>query len=643
MKYRADIDGLRALAIIPVVLFHAGYDLFSGGFVGVDVFFVISGYLITAILIKDMKKGEFSLSSFYERRARRILPAYLFMMIVVLICGYHLFLSSEFKSLAESMLASLGFVSNIYFWQESGYFSIQSEYSPFLHTWSLSVEEQFYIFFPIGLLILHKYFSERIIFTLIILTLGLSFIVSIIAMKLSISAVFYLLPSRAWELLMGSILAIGIIPIIKNKIAIEVISFTGFCMIISAVFLYSKNTLFPGTAALLPVLGTVFIIYSGQEGRITYIGRLLSTKPFVFVGGISYSLYLWHWPIFVFMKNIYGEVLPNHLLVLAVILSFLAAWFSLNIIERPFLRKMFLPQKKSILIASSLSLIGAMAFCFHLISNNGYPQRFEKNVLIAESALNDYSSRRLDCHIQKGDSISYENKCVFGSDAQPSYAFWGDSHSVELSDSLGQYAKTIGVSGLHISYSSCPPSQGFKWLSRPLCGVHNAKILKGLRNDEGIKTVFLIARYNSYVRDEEMTKKMLDGLEQTIVGLKSSGKKVVIIYPIPRSNGVTPLDVARLIHRDLNVNNYSLPIEEYNLQNKGIITRLDEVVKNNLVNAIYPAEVLCRDNISCKFYINGKITHFDDDHLSLSGAKLFNSILIQHLAETKKMAVTDYE
>lgn len=638
MKYRADIDGLRALAIIPVVLFHAGYNLFSGGFVGVDVFFVISGYLITAILIKDMKEKEFSLSRFYERRARRILPAYIFMMAVVTVCGYYLFLASEFKSLAESALASLSFVSNFFFWKNSGYFSIQAESSPFLHTWSLSVEEQFYIFFPLGLMFLYKYFNQKVIHILILAALILSFMISVVGMEYSISAVFYLLPSRAWELLVGAIIATGVIPNLKNKAINEFLSLIGFLMILSAMFLYTKYTIFPGKAALLPVIGTALIIYSGLLGKKTYIGELLSLRPFVIIGGISYSLYLWHWPIFVFMKNIYGELVPSYVVVVAVLISFLCAWISMHMIEKPFLTKRFLPMKKSLLVVSVFSLVSAMTICLILILSNGFPDRFDEKVLTAEFALNDFSQRRKDCHVEKRNSILYDDKCIFGSDVQPTYAFWGDSHSVELSDSLGKQSEIIGISGVHISYSSCPPSQGFSWLSRPMCSAHNLEVLNGLVRNDDIKTVFLIARYNSYVRDQDMTKSMLNGLEETIKSLQISGKKVVVIYPIPRSKGVTPLDIARIIHRNSDVNDYFITMDEYTHQNKKILPELDRIVEDNLVDVIYPTEILCRNKKTCGFFIDGKVTHFDDDHLSLSGAKLFVPSLLKHLMPNNEKA-----
>lgn len=634
MKYRADIDGLRALAIIPVVLFHAGSGLFSGGFVGVDVFFVISGYLITSILVRDLGEGRFSLSCFYEKRARRILPAYIFMMLIVSMCGYHLFLASELKNLAESMLSSLGFISNIFFWRNSGYFSIQAESSPFLHTWSLSVEEQFYIFFPLGLMFLYKYFNKKTIYIVLIFTLFISLMISIVGMERSVQAMFYLLPSRAWELLVGAVLALGVVPVVRSKALNELLSIAGFLMIIIAIFLYSKNTLFPGAAALLPVIGAALIIHAGALGNLTYIGKMLSLKYFVFIGGISYSLYLWHWPIFVFIKNLHGDVIRWDMMILGIVLSLIIAWLSTIMIEKPFIKKRILSQKKPLLLASFTSIIVSMTICLFLIVNDGFPGRFEEHVLEAESSLSDFSQRRNNCHAGRGNPIPYADKCIFGSDVKPSYAFWGDSHAVELSDSVGQYASMIGISGLHISYSSCPPSQGYSSAVRPMCEKHNTEVLEGLISDVGIKTVFMIARYSSYTRTNKSKEAMFKGFEETIRKLKKSGKDVVIIYPIPKAEGIAPLAIARKLSRNDDISNYSISLHEYSLQNVDVLSKLDDIVSAFSVDTIKPTDVLCSDQVSCKFYIHGDVTHFDDDHLSLSGAKLFLPKIIEHIVKT---------
>jgi peptidoglycan/LPS O-acetylase OafA/YrhL len=632
MNYRADIDGLRSLAVLPVLFFHAGFNLFSGGFVGVDIFFVISGYLITMILMKDIANGKYSLAGFYERRARRILPAYITMLVVVSAVAYLLFLPSEFQSLSESMFSSLAFFSNVYFWNNSGYFSIQAEYSPLLHTWSLSVEEQFYIFFPILLAFLYKIYNGKYLVKFVVFAFFTSLLLSILLMSYSKSGVFYLLPTRAWELLAGSLLALGVIPKIKNKVSAEIISMLGFTLIIYSVFTYTKQISFPGANALIPVLGAVMIIAAGNNSHDTNIKKLLSSKIFVYVGLISYPLYLWHWPIFTFIKNIYGHSPTLLIIWCGISLSFVLSWISYTFIEKPFRDKKILAKQKPILITSGVTIVTAMICSLVVIQQNGFPQRFANEVLIAEQSVNDSSTERSKCHIPKRNTISYQDKCVFGDvSVEPSYAFWGDSHSVELSDVLGKELADKKVSGIHISYSSCPPSQGFSWVSRPLCSVHNKEVLHGLKSDKNIKTVFLIARYNSYIKDIDMTDLMLTGFYETIDKLQDSGKEVIVIYPIPRSTGVTPLDIARNIDRNISNDNYFLSLSEYYKQNQKIQKQLDEIVTATNASVIKPEEVLCSDNKKCKFYINGTITHFDDDHLSLEGAKLFLPKLLEFI------------
>lgn len=262
MQYRADIDGLRSIAIIPVVLYHAGVSLFRGGYVGVDVFFVISGYLITSILLEDIEKNRFSLELFYFRRAKRIFPALFFLLFISYFLCYYLFVPEDFKRFAKSFVATLLFSSNIIFWRESGYFDINSELKPLLHTWSLSVEEQFYIFFPLFLYFMTKKLRKKLNLTIIAI-FAISLFISIWGVYNKPSATFYLLPTRAWELMLGAILAIGVLKPINTKFAREALSFFGFLLIVISIFFYDKNTLFPGYAALLPCLGTFLIIYTG--------------------------------------------------------------------------------------------------------------------------------------------------------------------------------------------------------------------------------------------------------------------------------------------------------------------------------------------------------------------------------------------
>lgn len=330
MKYRREIDGLRAVAVIPVILFHAGFEIFRGGYVGVDVFFVISGYLITCILIDELERGEFSISRFYERRARRILPALFVVMLACLPAAWLLLLPAEFKDFSQSLVAVSLFVSNIFFWHESGYFDTIAEFKPLLHTWSLAVEEQYYILFPLFLLAAWR-FGKR----LIKIQLLMVFILSLGLAQWSVgshpSATFFLLPTRAWELILGSFVALyanvnsrEVQPGYENAL-----SAIGLIAIVCPMFLYGKTTPYPSLYALVPTTGAALVILFCRQKTISY--WILTLKPLVMIGLLSYSMYLWHQPIFVFYRY-WRFPEPNQseffwLLFLVMLLSFLTFRF----------------------------------------------------------------------------------------------------------------------------------------------------------------------------------------------------------------------------------------------------------------------------------------------------------------------------
>jgi len=304
MDYRREIDGLRALAVLPVILFHAGFETFSGGFVGVDVFFVISGYLITTIILAELEQGNFSIVNFYERRARRILPALFSVMLVCIPFAWFWLLPSNMKDFSQSLVAVSVFASNILFWRESGYFDTAAELKPLLHTWSLSVEEQYYVLFPLFLMIFWKLGKRWIL-----VTLGLVFVASLAVAQWAAyakpAAAFYLLPPRGWELLIGAFAAFYLSQANRKDFGKGLSEFGGWlgvALILYAVFAYSKATPFPGFYALVPTLGTVLIILFATKQ--TAVGKLLGNKAFVGVGLISYSAYLWHQPLFAFASRL---------------------------------------------------------------------------------------------------------------------------------------------------------------------------------------------------------------------------------------------------------------------------------------------------------------------------------------------------
>ena len=362
ITYRPEIDGLRAAAIIPVVLFHAGLPGFSGGFVGVDVFFVISGYLITNFILTDLHNGRFSFIEFWVRRARRILPALFAVVVFSLVAGWFVFFPADYRDLGRSALSQAFFSSNILFWLKAGYFAAPSETKPLLHTWSLSVEEQYYLVIPLTLFIITKYFGRYIKPIIVFLAMA-SFLASVWTSFAYPDAAFFLPHSRAWELLVGTWLAISLfgrgIVTVGTETLRESLSVAGLIAIAVACFFYSPSTPFPGMAALLPCLGTALLIWA-NTGCMTIVGRVLSSRWLVSTGLISYSLYLWHWPLLAFAR--YGSIqeLPTLQAVLVCLVSVPIAWLSYRYIETPFRRQALF--KSHAVIAPTA--IGALAIMF---------------------------------------------------------------------------------------------------------------------------------------------------------------------------------------------------------------------------------------------------------------------------------------
>lgn len=335
MDYRREIDGLRALAVVPVILFHAGVGSFSGGFVGVDMFFVISGYLITTILLAELTLGKFSIVNFYERRARRILPALFLTTLVGLPLAWFTLLPFEIRDYAQSLVAVSVFASNILFWQKSGYFDSAAEFKPLLHTWSLAVEEQYYVLFPLLLMVLWPLGRRAIV-----AVLAVAFVASLAAAQWAAhaapTAAFYLLPTRGWELLLGAFAALYLghaDPARFDRRLCEVAGWSGLGLIAYAIFAFDKTTPFPGLYALLPTVGTVLIIVYARADNA--VGQWIGNRYCVGIGLISYSAYLWHQPLFAFARHATVAAPGGPLLLLLAALALVLAYLSWRYVEAP--------------------------------------------------------------------------------------------------------------------------------------------------------------------------------------------------------------------------------------------------------------------------------------------------------------------
>jgi peptidoglycan/LPS O-acetylase OafA/YrhL len=362
MKYRPEIDGLRAIAVIPVILFHAGFDHLSGGFLGVDVFFVISGYLITTIILAEKEEGMFSLLTFYERRARRILPALFFVMLVSLPFAWLWLLPSDFKSFSQSLVSVSFFSSNIIFWLESGYFDAAAEMKPLLHTWSLAVEEQYYILFPLFLMAVWT-LRKRWIFGAIIILGLVSLLLAQWAAHYAPNFNFYMLPTRAWELMAGALVAFYLLYgrnnnelVEKNRLLSELLGGLGLGLILLSLIFYNESMSLPSLYTVVPVFGVVLVILFSTKA--TVIGKLLGFQPLVGVGLISYSLYLWHQPILVFSKHRSIESQNISEILLLLFTTFVLAYLSWKFIEKPFRNKKKIDRNKIF----AFSVLGSLFF-----------------------------------------------------------------------------------------------------------------------------------------------------------------------------------------------------------------------------------------------------------------------------------------
>jgi peptidoglycan/LPS O-acetylase OafA/YrhL len=393
MKYRAEIDGLRAVAVISVILFHAGFSLLSGGYVGVDVFFVISGYLITTIVLDDIESKNFSLSQFYDRRARRILPALICVVAVSTIVAYYTLMPSDLVAFGKSVISIPLFISNILFWSERGYFGAATELKPLVHTWSLAVEEQFYLVFPPLVFFILKYFKRRLLL-IICASLATSLVLSWYLTRIHFETAFFLPFARAWELLVGAVVSIWRR---KNPISASqyngAMSLAGLVLIFYSLVFFTSDTAFPGVAAVIPVAGTALILWSSSDGNWTH--KLLSQKPLTYVGLASYSLYLWHQPTFAFMRQ-FG--LEKNWMVIGIFISALLATVSYHFVEKPFRNRHKLT-KKEIFVYSGAASASLVALGAALVLNQGFINRFnaEDTKLLAQfSELDGYNQRRFD-------------------------------------------------------------------------------------------------------------------------------------------------------------------------------------------------------------------------------------------------------
>jgi len=615
MKYRSEIDGLRALAVIPVILFHAGIQIFSGGYVGVDVFFVISGYLITSIILSELSDGSFSFIGFYERRARRILPALFFMMAVCLPFAWFWLLPHELKGFSQSLVAVTTYTSNIYFWITTGYFEIAAELRPLLHTWSLAVEEQYYLLFPVFLSIGMRWSRKGIICILILLALFSIFLAQYLS-ELRPSFAFYLLPTRIWELLVGTLLAFYFQSdheVDKKGFISEFGSIIGICLLLYAIFCFDKQTPFPGFYALIPVLGAALvIIYAHQD---TLVGKVLSTKLLVSIGLISYSLYLWHQPIFAFSRSILTEESNQFPMIFLVAFIFPLAYLSWKYVERPFRDRAKFTRKKIFLYSLAWSIF---FIAIGLIGQftNGFLTKGQAAVL----AYNEYNNEKEDigrlgnCFLGQEDGPEKYTSVCFASDSKNSTLIWGDSHAAALAFGLREANPNLS----QFTASGCPPILGETIKTRPLCKRTNDYIADQIKRLKPSR-IFLYANWDAY-GDQKPSVNLIKTVEY--IRSVSPSSEITLIGGTPQFKPSLPTYMF-LNHKNL-VLNELLPTYLY-----GALSVIDVQFKSfsaqNGIHFFSPLEFLCKESL-CKITASYKDKVmpiiWDYGHLTAAGSVL---------------------
>lgn len=638
-KYRPDIDGLRAIAVLAVVLYHYGIGGLHGGFVGVDVFFVISGYLITGIIHSEMKCGEFTLARFYERRARRIFPALFAMLLATMVAGLWILLPSDLVWLGKASMATVLFVSNVLYMLNSGYFDSTSDFNPLLHTWSLGVEEQFYLGLPLLLLLVGRFWTRGLVWVLAFCALA-SFVACVLIQPIVAKAVFFLSPFRAWELLLGSLLGIGAVPAIRHKAVSDVIAMLALAALLGSIAFMREGIDFPGWKAAIPVLATACLLHAGT-GAGSRVNQLLAWKPLVFVGLISYSLYLWHWPLLVLAKYRMGMQPLSPMASLALFaVALLLAVASYYAVERPFRKKrrdgVDVPISR-VFVVSGVAAIALCATGVSFAKEKGFPWRVTDSVAEMDRIRGEIPfvkcnkvlpGSRQDCRIG-----------ILGN-GRPTALIWGDSHAMAWAPGMDEVLREQQWIGMLAVNSVCAPLLGLRNPKNRDCYQYNNGVIEWIERNRPDR-VYLIAAWFAWsnqgegydlvdaVSGEKGNERIFGpAFGRTIERLRPWVKDIVAIGPTPgAAEAALPYRLAMVEWKhDAYPQGVFVKDEDYRRRASGFWHGVQPYAgKATLVD---PEPWFC-GNGRCRYSDGGKLLYRDGHHLSIAGARF----AARHLAE----------
>lgn len=652
MKYRREIDGLRALAVVPVVLFHAGVGGFSGGFAGVDVFFVISGYLITGIILDEVARGTFSFTGFYERRARRILPALFVVVAATLILSCFVLLPEDLKAFSKSILAVMLFASNLLFWSESGYFQPDAELLPLLHTWSLAVEEQYYLVFPLVAVCLIRRGSKTVTAALLVVAI-LSFALAEWGSRAHPDAAFYLLPFRAWELMIGALAAVYLrskLPMAGPRLA-GILAGAGLTLLVLSISGFDRGLPWPGAYALVPVLGAcLIIVFARSHNRV---GRWLGSAALVGVGLVSYSAYLWHQPLFALARqaSVSEPTMPVYLLLCA--LTFVLALLTWRFVEQPCRKQGAFSRRFAFLgaLVVAMLFVGIAAL---LYGNKGYPGRIENHARVAD--LFRWQGLARPCGNQLAGAAEVQAQCRLPDGARSGDVdtlLVGDSHADAFLPALVSLSGEREISHAYIGMGGCLPLLGVDVRS----GIWPQDVCRSLAQAQYAyaskvrpRKLLLVARWSMYTEGESTSRSarkyhlvendadplsrdhsktvFVRALARTVRAYQALGAEVFLVEQVPQQI-VEPRKVFHKLNQaglwgdpaaEAVILHNALPISQHHAHQARVRELVEKLPHIEGFRVLNPEELFCSGE-HCAMGDKDGPWYLDRDHLNIRGAQ----------------------